>query len=269
MRIGALLRNAGPASTPALLAACARAAEAAGLDDIWVNDHIAIPREESSGSGGRYLDPLATLAYWAGVTERIGLGTAVLILPYRPALPTAKWLATIQELSAGRLTLGAGVGWMAAEFRASGVDRRHRGAITDECLRLIHACFAEDEPEVNGQRFIFSPRPARPRVLIGGAPPHALARAARYGDGWLPAEGDPEKLRAPIADLARQMRAAGRGRPEIVTLTTLPVDDPGAAAVRLTALAAVGVTGVIHPARYADLAEFERLAQALARLRAL
>ena len=98
MRLGMLLRNSGPLSTAPYIKGCARAAEAVGLDDLWVIDHIAIPPDEAEGSGGRYVDPLATLAYAAGVTERIGLGVSVLIIPYRPALATAKWVASIQEL---------------------------------------------------------------------------------------------------------------------------------------------------------------------------
>ena len=126
MRIGMVVRNMGAASTRDSVAACARRAEVAGIDDVWVTDHIAIPEQESQGSGGRYLDPLATLAYLAGCTERIGLGTGVLVLPYRPALATAKWVATVQELSGGRLILGVGAGWMAAEFAAVGVPRATR-----------------------------------------------------------------------------------------------------------------------------------------------
>src|SRR5512147_333006 len=117
MKLGAVVRTMGPQSTRALVTDCARAAEDAGLDTLWVPDHIAIPPDDAEGSDGRYLDPLATLAWLAAATERIRLGTAVLILPYRPALPTAKVIATIQELSGERLELGVGVGWMEAEFR--------------------------------------------------------------------------------------------------------------------------------------------------------
>src|SRR5256712_4198305 len=134
MKLGLYLRNMGPQSTRATLLECARAAEAAGIDDLWVADHIAIPPDDAEGSGGRYLDPLATLAFLAGATTRIGLGTGVLVLPYRPALPTAKWVATIQELSGGRLLFGVGVGWMPAEFRALGVERSRRGKIADTTL---------------------------------------------------------------------------------------------------------------------------------------
>ncbi len=89
MKLGVHLRVMGPQSTPALLQECARAAEELGLDELWVADHIAIPPDDAEGSGGRYLDPLATLAFLAAATQRFGLGTAVLNLPSRPALPTA------------------------------------------------------------------------------------------------------------------------------------------------------------------------------------
>src|SRR5262245_38787145 len=102
MKLGLFLRNMGPQSARETIVECARAAEAAGIDDLWVADHIAIPPDDAEGSEGRYLDPLATLAYLAGVTTRIGLGTGVLVVPYRPPLATAKWVATVQELSGGR-----------------------------------------------------------------------------------------------------------------------------------------------------------------------
>src|SRR6266513_664507 len=145
MQLGVVLRNMGPQSTRETLVAAARAADAApAIADLWVVDHIAIPPDAAEGSGGRYLDPLATLAFLSGATSRVGLGTAVLVVPYRTALPTAKWVATVQELSAGRLRLGVGVGWMQAEFRVLGVDVRRRGPITDATLRFLDRCFAGD-----------------------------------------------------------------------------------------------------------------------------
>src|SRR5881396_3828850 len=170
MQLGVVLRNMGPQSTRETLVAAARAADALpAIADLWVVDHIAIPPDDAEGSDGRYLDPLATLAYLAGVTTRIGLGTAVLVVPYRPPLPTAKWVATIQELSGGRLLLGVGVGWMVPEFRAAGVDHVRRGKLTDETLAFLDRCFADDLVEVHGQAFLFRPRPARPPMFIGGA----------------------------------------------------------------------------------------------------
>src|SRR5438132_14149898 len=145
MQLGVVLRNMGPQSTRETLVAAARAADAApAIADLWVTDHIAIPPDDAEGSDGRYLDPLATLAYLAGATTRVGLGTSVLVLPYRPPLPTAKAIATVQELSGGRLRLGVGVGWMGAEFRAVGVDPRRRGPITDQTLTFLNRCFAAD-----------------------------------------------------------------------------------------------------------------------------
>ena len=264
MKLGLYLRNMGPQSDRQTVLDCARAADAAGIDDLWVADHIAIPPEDAEGSGGRYLDPLATLAVLAGATARIGLGTGVLVLPYRPALPTAKWIATIQELSGGRLLLGVGAGWMAAEFEAVGVPRSRRGRITDETLDFLHRCFAGDEVEANGRRFLFLPRPERPPIFVGGRPEVALPRAVRFGDGWMPMGADPEGLRAPVAELNRRAADAGRPSPEVVVLTTLRLDEPEAAIDQVAALAAAGATRVVHAWRYPDASAFARTAETLA-----
>ena len=177
------IRAMGPQATADTIAACAAAAESAGLDDVWISDHIAIPPDDAEGSGGRYLDPLTTLGFLAGMTSSIKLGSGVIIIPYRPALPTAKQVATVQELSGERLLLGVGIGWMDAEFKALGVDRHRRGAITDETLGFLNRCFADDVMEANGQPFLFRPQPAKPPVYVGGAAPHALRRAAELADG--------------------------------------------------------------------------------------
>jgi probable F420-dependent oxidoreductase len=267
VKLGVSIRTMGPQSTRETVAVCAQAAEAAGLDDLWLPDHIAIPPDDAEGSDGRYLDPLATLAWLAALTSRIGLATGVLILPYRPPLPTAKWIATVQELSGGRLKLGVGAGWMAAEFRALGVERSQRGRLTDETLAFLHHCFADDEVEANEQRFLFRPRPLRPPIYVGGAPPHALERAVRYGDGWIPIGGDPEKLRAPVAELRERAKRARRPTPEVVLMTALAITDPPKAADQLCAFAEVGVSHVVHGSRYADAREFFDCVEGLAKLR--
>src|SRR5205814_5117921 len=215
MQLGVVLRNMGPQSTRETLVAAARAADALpAIADLWVVDHIAIPPDDAEGSDGRYLDPLATLAYLAGVTTRVGLGTAVLVLPYRPALPTAKWIATVQELSGGRLSLGVGVGWMAAEFRALGVDLGRRGALTDETLAFLERCFAADVVEANRQPFLFRPRPPRPPLFIGGAPPPAFRRAPAPRAGRRAVGPDPDPLRPLAADARSPARAHGPPPPE-------------------------------------------------------
>ena len=263
MKIGLYLRNMGPQSTRPLIADAAGVAEEAGIDDLWVADHLALAPEELEGSDGRYLEPLATLAFLAGITERVGLAVGVLIVPYRPALLTAKWIASIQELSGGRLVLGVGVGWMEKEFRALGVDSRRRGVTTDTTLAFLHACFGGDEVEANGQRFLFRPRPPRPPIIVGGAPPHAICRAVRFGEGWMPTGAYDHVLEAGIASLREGMAAAGEPAPEVVLLQPLPVEDDGRLASRLGELAALGVTRVVHAWRYRDAKEVARVAARL------
>lgn len=258
MKLGIYLRNYGPASEPATMAACAQRAEAAGIDQIWVADHIAIPPDNSEGSGGRYVDPLATLAFLAAKTEQIALGTGVLVLPYRTALPTAKWVASVQELSRGRLLLGVGVGSMIEEFRVLGVPFEQRGATSDRILAFIQRCFEGDEGVENGQPFLFLPRPERPPVYVGGSGDHTIRRIARFGEGWIAPRSDPAKLRIEIAALQEAMAVAGRDPAEILPLTALPLEDPPAAIDHVQALREVGVTGLIYYGRYTDELAFER-----------
>lgn len=267
MKLGFLARNMGPEANTETLVEIADAAEAGGLDHLWVVDHIAIPPEDAEGSGGRYLDPLATLAFLAARTRRIGLGTAVLILPYRPPLPTAKWLATIQELSGGRLLLGVGAGWMEPEFRALGVPRSRRGALTDETLDFFHRCFDNEVVEAHGQSFLFRPKPPRPPIYVGGGVPHATARVLRSGDGWMPM-GDPAKLGPAIETLRADAQAAGRPRPEVIALGGLELDDPSRARDQIASYAEAGVDGLIQGGRYPDAATARRRVDALAALRA-
>lgn len=264
MKLGVCLRNMGPQSTREILLECATYAEAGGIDDLWVVDHIAIPPDQSEGSGGRYLDPLATLAFLAGVTTRVNIGPSVLVLPYRPPLATAKWIATIQELSGGRLLFGAGVGWMGSEFRVVGEKRSRRGRVTDEVLAYLHRCFANDQMEANGESFLFLPRPDRPPIYIGGAPEYAVDRIVRFGEGWMPMRTGPEKLKPHVEELRERMQAAGKPAPEVAPMMTLDLDDPSAAAAKLNAFSEAGATRVVHAWRYADTKEFMRAIDTLA-----
>lgn len=264
MKLGMVIRTMGPQSSVDVISRCVAAAESAGIDEVWVPDHIAIAPDDAEGSGGRYLDPLAVLAFLAGTTRRIGLATGVLVLPYRPPLPTAKWVATVQELAGGRLSLGVGVGWLASEFAALGVDRSQRGRLTDRTLELLHRCFAADEVEEHGQKFLFRPRPQRPPIFIGGNPPHALERVVRYGDGWMPMGGDPQRLAAPIRELRELAERAGRPAPEVVLMTGFDLGQPDHALDQAQALAGVGVTHFVHGSRYVDADAFREQADALA-----
>jgi probable F420-dependent oxidoreductase len=267
VQLGVLLRNMGPGSDRDTLLAGARAADdITGIADLWVTDHIAIPPDDAEGSGGRYLDPLATLAVVAGATRRIGLGTAVLVVPYRPALPTAKWVATIQELSGGRLRLGVGVGWMEAEFRAVGVDPRRRGRITDDTLAFLDRCFESDVVEANGQQFYFRPRPPRPPLFIGGSPGTALRRIVAHRAGWMPMGLRPDDLRTPASELRAAAVAAGAPPPPIAVLGALPRSDASRARDVLTAYATAGATHLIHGERYATADDVRRILDDLGKI---
>lgn len=264
MEVGITVRNMGPQSSLETLSACVAAAEQTGLESLWITDHIAIPPDDSEGSNGRYLDPLVTLGVIAGMTSRIRLGTGVLILPYRPALPTAKQIATLQELSAHRLLLGVGIGWMDAEFRALGLDRHRRGQSSDELLEFFNECFASDVVSRNGQDFLFRPRPPRPPIYVGGAAKNALPRAVAYDAGWIPMGMTPEQLAPAMAEY-RQLCDREQVSPRGVTLMTgLPVFKPAAAMEQLQAYRELGVERLVVATRYDQPDQFIAQAEALA-----
>ena len=265
MDIGISIRNMGPQSTRKLITACAQTVENMGFESIWITDHIAIPPNDAEGSGGRYLDTLTTLAWLAGITDRVKLGSGVLILPYRAALPTAKQIATVQELSGNRLVLGVGIGWMDAEFNALGVDRHARGRISDDTLAFFNACFEQDVVEVNDQRFIFKPRPPKPPILIGGRAPHALVRAAKYGDGWLPISRQPENLASSI-ETYRELTAAENKPPGQITASSrLPLSDQAQTRALLDEYQKMGVDRLVCGMSYDTIEEFRMQLESLNR----
>jgi probable F420-dependent oxidoreductase len=258
MKYAVAVRNMGPQSNRATLRACARIAEQAGFDALFVSDHLCIPPDQTEGSGGRYLDVLATLAYLAGATDKIRLGVSVLVVPYRPAVLTAKQVATIQELSGERMILGIGVGWMKPEFDALGADLRKRGAVTDETLKVLHHLFSADVPGayhgalVQFPSFVFLPRPKRPPIWIGGNSPAAIKRVLKFGDGWHPMLPAAE-LKAKVEELNAAARTAGRHAPEIIVRRGLKLDDPDAARAKVTAEKEAGATYfILDLGRYPD-----------------
>jgi probable F420-dependent oxidoreductase len=266
MHVGITVRNMGPQSSVEILTQAVQAADEADLESIWLTDHIAIPPDDAQGSGGRYLDPLITLAYAAAATRRIKLGAGVLILPYRPALPVAKQLATLQELSGGRLLLGVGIGWMDAEFRALGLNRHNRGRAADTTLEFLNRCFENDVVEANGQEFLFLPRPAKPPLLVGGAPPHALRRAVHFADGWLPMGLSPEAIARHMRTYHAMCSDAGKPPGTVTLMRGLPLSEPPAARDLLAEYAAVGVERLVCGVRYDTADEYRAQIAALADL---
>ncbi len=266
MDIGVSIRNMGTQSTRELMAACARAVEEMGFESIWITDHIAIPPDDAEGSGGRYMDTLTTLAWLAGITERVKLGSGVLILPYRAALPTAKQVATVQELSGNRLVLGAGIGWMDPEFQALGVDRHARGRISDETLAFLNTCFAQDVVEANGQQFLFKPRPPKPPIIIGGRAPYAIERAAKFGDGWFPMARGPYDVASGLPKYRELTDAANKPPGEITVSVRLPLDDAAASKELCDEYRALGVNRLICGIRYDTIAEYRAQLEMLRRV---
>ena len=257
MKIGVTLRNMGLQSSAEIMRTGALAAQELKFESIWVTDHIAIPPDDAEGSGGRYTDTLGTLAWLAGLTNTIKLGAGVLILPYRPKLPTAKLIATIQELSGERLILGVGTGWMDAEFRALGVPRSNRGKLTDEMLDFLQTCFSQDEVSLNEQSFLFKPRPNKPEILVGGKAKFAHKRALHYADGWLPMAKSPAQIEADV--LLYKEQCAQQGKPGNVTvMTSLPIEDQDKCSLLLDAYKSIGVDRIVCAVGYQTATEYSQ-----------
>jgi probable F420-dependent oxidoreductase len=194
-------------------------AEELGFDAVLVNDHIIVDgTPQVVASWGNTYDPLMVLSYVAARTSRIRLGTSVLIMPYRNPVATAKMMATLDQLSGGRVIAGVGVGWNEAEFAALGVPFRERGARTTEYLRLWQACWAPGETTFHGRFFSFAgmhvkPKPLQqphPPIWIGGTSPAALRRAAAFAQVWQPTPMALEALRERQAYLREACAKIGR-----------------------------------------------------------
>jgi len=219
------------AAGPEDLAEIARVADRSGFDYIASCDHVAIPRRLAPAMSTVWYDPVATLAFLAGVTERVRLLSHVAIVGLRHPLLSAKQYATLDRLSGGRLVLGVGAGHVREEFEALGVDFEHRGAVLDETIDALRAALGPEEfPEHHGKLYDFEglgqrPRPAQRHVplWVGGSSPAAVRRAALKGDGWLP-QGDPrDRLPDQIARLRRLRAEAGVPDPLTVGAITEPL----------------------------------------------
>jgi len=217
--------------------AAAEAAEALGYSTVWVIDHIIFPAKLEGGYAFNPLDPIlepmTVLAALAMKTTRVKLGTAVLILPYRHPIYTAKVLSTVDVLSGGRLVVGVGAGWLEQEFTALGQSIAERGSRTNETIDILKALWTEDLPSYSGKHFQFSnikfvPQPVqkpRPPILVGGMTKGALQRVAKRGDGWVAMAKSPEDLQAPLEALRELTVKAGR-KPEELQLNMLPLATP-------------------------------------------
>lgn len=221
MKIGVCLPNYGPATGAAGIRQVATAAEAAGYDSVWTTDHILVP-EEHAATFGQVIEVLVTLGYLAAVTERVSLGTSILVLPQRDPILVAKQATAVDQLSGGRLILGVGAGWMAGEYDNLGVDFKRRGRMMDEWIRLMRTLWTEPKPAFQGEWFqfagtVFEPKPLQtggPPLWIGGNSDAAMRRAATLGDAWHPGGLDP----AALAEHATRLHQMAGGRSVTLTL---------------------------------------------------
>jgi probable F420-dependent oxidoreductase len=208
MHVGVHLPQYGKAAGPDAIARAARHAEALGFADVWVSDHLVHPAEQDYPSPYLY-DPLMTLCWAAAVTDRVGLGTSVLVAPHHGALELANTLASLDALSRGRLTLGIGVGWSAREFEALGQSFHDRGRRTDEIIDLLHACWRDDPVDFTSEHYRLDkirvlPKPAHPiAIWIGGRGEPAYRRAVTRGDGFQAIGLDPAQAAVAVARIRR------------------------------------------------------------------
>ena len=181
MRFGIHLPQYGRAAGPEAITRAARQAEDLGFHDVWVSDHLSVPAASPYPPAFLY-EPVITLTWAAAATERVGLGTSVLVLPYRNPVHLAKELASLDRLSRGRLVVGAAAGWLEGEFEALGVPFAERGARTDEALAVLRAIWEGDQPvdfagrftQLDHQRIVPVPDRHVP-IWIGGSSAPALA----------------------------------------------------------------------------------------------
>ncbi|MCC6435102.1 MAG: TIGR03619 family F420-dependent LLM class oxidoreductase [Acidimicrobiales bacterium] len=220
VRFGFTMPNNLGLEDPADVVAVAVLAERLGFDSVWVAHHVFNIGYVRDRLGDKpYYDALTILTWAAAHTERVELGTSVLVLPYLHPATLAKQLATLDRLSRGRLVVGVGVGSLPEENAALGVDYERRGPLTDEFLAVMHELWTADDPRFDGEFYRFgdlkaSPRPYQqphPTIVVGGNRPPALRRAARW-QGWHPMRLPPESMASRLPVIDEALADAGRSR---------------------------------------------------------
>lgn len=220
MQFGFILPNLiSPIANANTLITTARLAERVGFDSIWATDHILVPAEHPRYAHGT--EALTTLAYLAGITQRVALGVSVLVLPMRNPIIVAKQIASLAHLSGRAVILGVGVGWIQEEFEFLNANFQQRGKLLDEYISILRTLWTQEHPAHDGtykfSNALFSPRVLPPpQIWIGGESDAAIQRAAKLGDGYHPNLRDNMDYRA----ITQQIRAASSGRHVTMSLRT-------------------------------------------------
>lgn len=220
MHLGVILPNFGADSSPDGIRRTAQAAEELGFDSIWATEHIIVG-PEAVDPYARVYDPLVTLGWIAGFTERVGLGTSIVLVALHHPIHLAKEVATLQAVSGRQVRLGVGTGWHEDEYRFMGVPFRGRGRRVDEGLRVMRALWrGERSFESEHWSFedaSFEPLPdPEPEIWVGGSSERAIRRARELGDVWHPSRGsDAEHVRR-VKERHPELRVVPRTRPELV-----------------------------------------------------
>src|SRR6266566_7347927 len=253
MRLGIHLPHIGRKAGAEAIRRAAVQAEQLGFADVWVSEHIIVPRDAPYPPSAVFWDPVLTLTWAAACTNRVRLGTSVIVLPMRHPLPLAKELSTLQNLSGGRLILGVGVGWLEAEFNALGVPFQERGRRMDEGIAMMRAVWSQD-PVTFEARYIpaeirdmtMLPQPISPIPMWHGSRSEAAhRRTVRIGDGWHGSQVTPEQAGKVVERLRRD-------RPEpgftISVRSHWDGRDIGMMKERVAAYAEAGVQHImVHP----------------------
>ena len=246
MRFGVHLPHIGRKAGPESIKRAAVQAEQLGFDDVWASEHIIVPKDAPYPPSPAFFDPVLTLTWAAAFTNKVRLGTTVLVLPMRHPLPLAKELSTLQCLSQGRVILGAGVGWLKEEYAALGVPFAERGKRMDEGIAMMRAVWNDDPVSFDAklipaviQNMRMQPKPPVPiPVWVGGISDAAINRAIRIGDGWHGTRLKPDEV-GPVIKRLRE------SRPEAGFATSMRVSwdgkDPGELRGRVEAYVKAGI----------------------------
>jgi len=237
-RFGIRILNYGRDANRDGLIEQARMTEEEGYYSVWVAERLLVPyppNQPWSKESPSCYEVISLLSYIAALTERVRLGTFILIAPLRNPIVLAKQVATLDVLSRGRVILGLGLGWMKEEFEVSNVPLRERGARTDEVIRFLREVWRKDKNQVQFDgRFtelgptLFDPKPRQDRVpiWIGGESMPALRRAGRLGDGWLSNTWkQPARIKRGVDLIRSEAEASGRSADDITISCKLVLRD--------------------------------------------